>query len=456
MALVLFAFIYWQTAMQERAKIDGVIMREVQFLLRPQAGEVGRQLQMWLETDIHGMLYGAVFRPDGSREVGNLLAVPKGLVADGMPHDAIFGPIARDRNGGDPELVRGVATRLMDGRLLVIGFDTDELEELHDTIVRALSLSLVPMTLLSLGGGMLLTLRAQRRLGEVHVAVDRIMAGALQERLPVRSTSDELGKVSAAVNRMLDKIEYLVHELRGVGDAIAHDLRTPLTRVRIRLERSREEATTRGEFQAATDRAITSVDAALAVIGAVLRISEIEHGQRRAAFNPVELAGVLTDVAELYEPFAEERGIRLEVQATAGLVVSGDRDLLVEAIGNLVDNAVKFAPAASVVSIKLKSWGNKALVQVIDLGPGIPLEERDRVLQRFYRSEKSRTIEGSGLGLSIVTAVVALHGFEMKIEDARPGCMVEIVCPELLQDSPLITSLTSKSKMDHTNVPAAA
>ena len=449
MALALFAFIYWQTTVYEQARIDGVLLRETQLLTSRPASQVGQQLASWLEADVHEVLYGGVFTADGDHEIGNLLAIPRDLDADGVPHRAVFGPIGRDRDGDDPEVVRGVATRMADGRLLVIGFDMDELVEVNAIIVRALSLSLVPMTLLSVGGGMLLTLRAHRRIGDVHLAINRVMDGAFHERLPVHGSSDDLGKVSGAVNRMLDRIEYLVGELRGVGDGIAHDLRTPLSRLRTRLERSRDEALTRSDFQVAIDRAIASVDATLGIVSAVLRIGEIEHGRRRAAFSPVDLAGVLADVAELYQPIAEERAIQLNVQASISLVVSGDRDLLLEAIGNLVDNAVKFAPEASAVTLSLELCGKQALLGVVDRGQGIPSEERERVLQRFYRIEKSRTVEGSGLGLSLVAAVVALHGFEMLIRDAAPGCAVEITCPELLNRDILVPAATIEAEFSH-------
>ena len=329
----------------------------------------------------------------------------------------------------------GNGGRLGDGRLLVLGYDIDELDEVQDIVVRALSLGLAPAVLLSLAGGVVLARRGQRRIAAVHEAVGRIMQGQLRERLPVRGASDELDKVAAAVNGMLDRIEQLVEEIRGVGDSIAHDLRTPLTRVRTRLERSRDEARTREEFQAAADRAITSVDQALAVVSAVLRIGEIEHGKRRAAFGPVDLAGVLRDAAELYEPVAEEKDVALRVRLLPSdgpapdCDILGDRDLLLEAVGNLVDNAIKFTPAGTAVTLSLRGGPDGTRMSVADQGPGILPAERERVLQRFYRTEKSRTVEGSGLGLSLVAAVVTLHGFRLRIGAARPGCVVEVVCP---------------------------
>ncbi len=433
--LLLFAFIYWQTAGLEQGRIDGTVLAAIRRIAEG-PGETVPHLMAWLAEDLHGVRYGAVFGPDGNRLGGNILAMPAGLPADGQAHRAEVGPIDRDRDGDLPEVVRGVAERLPDGRLLALGYDIDELDEVQDVILRALGLGMAPAVLLSLAGGTLLARRGQRRIAAVHEAVERIMQGHLQERLPTRGAADELDKVAAAVTGMLDRIEQLVEEIRGVGDSIAHDLRTPLTRVRTRLERSRDEALTREEFQAAADRAIASVDQALAVVSAVLRIGEIEHGQRRAAFAPVELAGLLRDAAELYEPVAEEKRVALHLRIAAAGAVPGDRDLLLEAVGNLLDNAVKFTPAGTDVTLSLGGGADGACIRVADNGPGIPPSERKRVLQRFYRTEKSRTVEGSGLGLSLVAAIVSLHGFHLRIGGSETGCVVEIACSPVAMPDP--------------------
>ncbi len=178
------------------------------------------------------------------------------------------------------------------------------------------------------------------------------------------------------------------------------------------------------------------MDQALAVVSAVLRIGEIEHGRRRAAFGPVELAGVLQDAVELYEPVAEEKGITLQLRLAPCGPVPGDQDLLLEAVGNLLDNAIKFSPAGTEVTISLYEGPSGTQLRVADQGPGIPPAERAQVLQRFYRTEKSRTVEGNGLGLSLVSAVAALHGFRLLIEGGEKGCVVEIACPAVNARSP--------------------
>ena len=228
---------------------------------------------------------------------------------------------------------------------------------------------------------------------------------------------------------MLDKIEALVHEIAGVGDDIAHDIRTPLTRVRVGLERGRANSRTLEESNAVIDRAIRGLDQSLAIVTALLRIAEIEHNRRLAGFGEVALAELLHEVGDLYEPIAEEKGVTLTIDACDALTVRGDRDLLLEALANLVDNAVKFTPAGGQVEIALTHHDGEGIVRIRDTGPGVSKDERDVVVRRFYRSDRSRQTCGVGLGLSLVAAILKLHDFRFTIE-AGPGCVVEIAFPD--------------------------
>ncbi|MBV9653394.1 MAG: HAMP domain-containing protein [Acetobacteraceae bacterium] len=430
MAVVLFAFIYWQAASLERQHIDDVILRESAAIVASRPNDAAQALKDWLNADPHEVRYGGLFGPGGERLAGNLAVLPDALPEDGRPHESVFPTIEREHDPTDPEDVRAIASRLADGRLLVLGYDIDELEDVQDVIGRALALGLVLALLLSLLCGTLIAWRAQRRVASMHGAIGKVMRGALSERLPVRGSHDDLDRLAGAVNGMLRELERLVGDIRGVGDSIAHDLRTPLTRARARLERCRDEAQTVAAFQVSTDRAIASLDQALAVISAVLRIGEIEHGRRRAAFATVDLGALLRDAAELYEPLADEKNvsIRLDLQSEGHLVA--DRDLMLEAIGNLLDNAIKFTPAGSAVTLSLVRQHGSMLLRVADRGPGIAESERERAVQRFYRGEKSRTVPGSGLGLSLVAAVVRLHGLRLVIGGSGAGCVIEIVCPD--------------------------
>jgi PAS domain S-box-containing protein len=234
--------------------------------------------------------------------------------------------------------------------------------------------------------------------------------------------------ITAAVRAAL--LEEALQEAKVVGDNIAHDLRTPLTRARLRLERGREHAATLDELRAVADQAIAGLDQSLATITALLRITEIEHSRRREGFSEVQLAPVVREVGDLYEPIAEDKGVILLVEAPDGATVHGDRDLLFEAVTNLVDNALKFTPEDGRVELALLHLEGETVIRVSDTGPGIPEIEREAVTQRFYRSDKSRNIKGLGLGLSMVAAIIKLHSFRLRIS-AGPGCTAEIVCPEM-------------------------
>jgi signal transduction histidine kinase len=252
----------------------------------------------------------------------------------------------------------------------------------------------------------------------------------LRERLPTRGGDDPFDQLAVSVNQMLSEIETLIQEIAGIGDNIAHDLRTPLTRVRVRLERGRERAATVEELRAVADQAIAGLDQSLTIITALLRISEIEHSGRLAGFSDVLLAPLVREVGELYDPIAEDKGVSLRVEAADEMTVHGDRDLLFEAVANLVDNAVKFTPDGGRVELGLLRHGGENVIRVSDTGPGISENEREAVAKRFYRSDKSRGTAGLGLGLSLVAAIVKLHGFRFAIT-AGPGCTVEIACPQL-------------------------
>jgi signal transduction histidine kinase len=234
--------------------------------------------------------------------------------------------------------------------------------------------------------------------------------------------------ITAAVRAAL--LEEALQEAKVVGDNIAHDLRTPLTRVRLRLERGREHASTLEELRAVADQAIGGLDQSLTTITALLRITEIEHSRRREGFGKIQLAPLIREVGDLYDPIAEDKGVTLRVEAAAGATVHGDRDLLFEAVTNLVDNAVKFTPTGGRVELALLHYEGESVIQVRDTGPGISEIEREAVTQRFYRSDKSRDIKGLGLGLSMVAAIIKLHSFRLRIS-AGPGCTAEIVCPEM-------------------------
>jgi signal transduction histidine kinase len=315
----------------------------------------------------------------------------------------------------------------------MIGRNVDETGEISHVVGQALALGLLPAFCLCLLAGAWLSLRAQKRVEEVNQRVQRIIAGNLRERLPHRNVDEPFSRLAAIVNGMLDEMETMINALSGVGNDIAHDLRTPLTRARLTLERGRTNATTLEQLQEVADKAIAGIDQSLTIITALLRLAEIENSRRSAAFGDVVLHEMLREVCDVYEPIAEDKQIRLGVKIADKLQVRGDRDLLFEAVANLVDNAIKFTPEGGKVDIELLRGARETIVRVTDSGPGIGQQETEAVLRRFYRSDKIRNTPGVGLGLNLVSAIVKLHGFRLLINPG-PGGRVEIICPDSSQN----------------------
>jgi signal transduction histidine kinase len=255
------------------------------------------------------------------------------------------------------------------------------------------------------------------------------MRSGLGERIPLRGTDDEWDGLAENLNSMLDRIEELVETNRQVSDNIAHDLRTPLTRMRGRLERACNQELDVSRRQALVSDTIGELDVILTTFSSLLRISQIEARARTAGFRNIDLTAIIREVAELFEPAAEERGVRLKVDACEVVPAVGDRDLLFDAISNLVDNAIKHGGEHGEVGIAVSEGVDGPVLAITDRGPGIPIEERKQVLRRFYRLERSRNSPGNGLGLSLVAAVANLHGARLALTDNAPGLKVELHFP---------------------------
>ena len=301
------------------------------------------------------------------------------------------------------------------------------LVELRRVVLRALLLGLVPLAVLGLGAGTVLSLRIVRRLRTMHEAIGRIMRGNLSERLPGSGPKDDLDHLSDGLNRMLDEIERLLGEVKSVGDNIAHDLRTPLTRMRMRLESARAAERTPETVDALIESCLTDLDYSFGLVAALLRIAEIEAGRRKAGFRDVDLSEVAEEVGEIYAPVAAARDQALTVDAPPGVRFPADHDLLIEAVANLVDNAIKFTPPGGTISIAVTREIGGPVLRVIDSGPGVPPGERGLVLRRFYRGDKSRKVPGHGLGLNLVSAIAALHDSQLRIDDG-PGGVFTLAC----------------------------
>ena len=428
--IVLFGFIYWKIDDYLTARSDRVITVELDGIAGLSPERRLEAIDEKLRQDPRGVQVAAIFAADGHRIAGNLESLPPHLRIDAPAQGTDV--VRTDRNSREHQVIRAIGRRMRNGDVLILGRNVDEAGEISHVVGQALALGLLPGFCLCLLAGAWLSVRAQKRVEEVNQRVQRIIAGDLRERLPHRNVDEPFSKLAVIVNGMLDEMETMIHALAGVGNDIAHDLRTPLTRARLTLERGRTNAATLEQLQAVADKAIAGIDQSLTIITALLRLAEIENSRRSSGFGEVALHEMLREVCDIYEPIAENKNIALQVAVRHRRSVRGDQDLLIEAVANLVDNAIKFTPEGGQVTIELLQENNETIVRVTDTGCGISEQERETVLRRFYRSDKIRNTPGVGLGLSLVAAIVKLHGFRLAIHSGAGG-RVEIVCPDSQQ-----------------------
>jgi signal transduction histidine kinase len=283
--------------------------------------------------------------------------------------------------------------------------------------------------LLALGGGSVLSRGLRKRMESINRISREIMRGSLSRRIPAGGSGDDLDQLIGNLNAMLDRIEVLMEDMRRMTHNIAHDLRTPLTRLRVRLEALHAEPLEADRRRVLAEEALAEADRLLATFNALLRIAEIDSGKRRAGFRDLSLGEILTDVVELYEPLAEEKAQRIALDCRDHDKVRGDRDLLFQAFANVLDNAVKYAPEHGRIHIATASPEGRIEVRISDDGPGVPPEAREAVLERFVRLDDSRSQPGSGLGLSLVAAVARLHDASVRLLDNEPGLAVVLSFP---------------------------
>ena len=327
-------------------------------------------------------------------------------------------------------LARAIAKRLPSGQILVIGRDFTQLAEIKAIILNALIVSGAVIIAIGLLSGFALSIRPLRRVNAIRETSRRIVQGDLSLRVPISTRQDELDMLAAIVNLMLEEIERLLTEVKSVTDTLAHDLRTPLTRLRLLLYRTQQQSAPDHPQHEMLDKALTETDALLGRFRALMRISESEIRQRKAGFRTVDLRDVLTQIAELFDALAEDKSVQLEVVCEPADAIQADPDLLFEGVSNLVDNAIKFTPPGGKVMVKLSQPAAVPRIDVIDTGCGIDLGERDALLQRFYRGERRHEKEWYGLGLSIVAAVIRLHGFSLRFQDSATGTHVTVLCSQ--------------------------
>jgi signal transduction histidine kinase len=419
--LVLFGFVYWRTAGYLHGEVDVWLKREMAARVASGEAALRQAVEDHLRLDPAGRRPFVLFDAEGHWLAGNPATLPAPLRRWDRPFNFTL--------PGDnaPEPFRGIVHRLASGDVFLVAQDMRDIHEFRDLLFGAMASGAALVLVIGLAGAGVIGAGAVSRIDRVTRAIERIVGGDLSERLPGGGTGGDLARLVLVVNRMLDQIERLMREVKGVTEDIAHDLRTPLTRLLAGLERTQRRATTADAYGGAIDEAIAETKGILATFSALLRVAEIEGGARRAGFTVLDLNTVAADVAEFYEPVAEGKGISLSLEpAGTPAEIPGDPSLLFEAIGNLVDNAIKFTPPGGRVAMRTLAGGGRVGVEVSDTGPGIAETERAAVLRRFYRAEKSRHEQGSGLGLSLVAAVARLHGLQLAIEDEMPGCRVTL------------------------------
>lgn len=420
--LALFGYIYWQTTLYLRAEADAALHRQADNRSRLSNVDRLQEILVHSRQDTDQRTPHSLFDAEGNHLAGAVKSLPEAKAFD-RPEDYNWHK-GEDRH----RPIRFMLHRLDDGNILMVAQDAHDIHEFNELLVRAMISGGVLLLLVGLVGSIALGYFARRRLDALSHSISEIVKGDLSRRLPTRGNNDDVDRIAIVVNGMLDELERLMSEVKGVCDDIAHDLRTPLTRLMAGLERAQRRGVTADDYARTIDAALSEAGALLSTFRALLRISEIEDSARRSHFAPVDLNLVAADAAELFEPLAEERGISLGyVPSPNTPIISGDAQLLFDATCNLLDNAIKFSPDQGQVHLTISDGAEGISLRVCDNGPGIAEAEREAVLRRLYRAEAGRHTPGNGLGLSMVAAVARLHDMSLRIGDAQPGCLVELL-----------------------------
>ncbi len=326
---------------------------------------------------------------------------------------------------GEPKAVMAFAEALPGGVVVAVGDDVRRIRQAEAAVLQAFAWGVSATILLGIGGGIWLSQLFLYRVDAISRTAEAIIDGDLTQRIPLRNTGDDLDRLAETLNRMLDRMDKLLESVRQASNNIAHDLRTPLTRLGQRLEEARTQSPS-ADHQRTLDAARAEVEALLGTFAALLRIADVEAGAQRSAFNRVDLSAIAATVAEAFTPSAEDEGHTLIAEVAPGIAVRGDRELLTQMLVNLVENALRHTPPGTQVRLSLGSEGGHATLVVEDNGPGVPEAEHEFILRRFYRLDHSRSTPGSGLGLSLVAAVADLHTAALRFSDARPGLRVSV------------------------------
>ena len=426
--LALLVLVYWSAAGYMTRQMEAVIEAEVQGLaeryrsagLRGLRDLVAERLARNPASSSIYLLADPAFRVIA----GNLTGWPKAARSTERWIEFRLHPAGDDPAGPEWHRARARHFELPRGYHLLVGRNLRDLDEMRAAVVRAVAWGVGVTVVLAVAGAWWMRRSVAARIESINRTSRRIMEGELSERIEGHGSGDEFDELVANLNAMLERIETLMDDVRRVSDNVAHDLRTPLGRLRTRLERLRD-ASGGGASAALAEAALAEADRMLATFNALLRIARIETGGRRHAFRRVDLAAIGADVADLYAPLAEARGIAFRHSGIEA-PVDADPDLLFQSLANLLDNAIKYTPEGGAVTLQVTSDDDSVTVVVADTGPGVPPGEREAVLRRFYRLEPARGAPGSGLGLSLVAAVARLHEATLTLGDNAPGLQVRL------------------------------
>ncbi|WP_324975005.1 HAMP domain-containing sensor histidine kinase [Methyloceanibacter sp.] len=436
-AAVAIFYLYWNTTVMLSRQLNQTIDAELTGLAEQyRAGGLEQLVRTVADrSGTPGNSLYLVADSEGRRVAGNLSAVSQDLWNSLGPVEFVY---SRPAPGGtEKRLAFANVFRLPGGYRLIVGRDIDDRREFARMTRQAMLWGLFVMVLFGIGGGYWVSRKLLQRIDAVAETTRTIMQGDLSGRLPVNGSGDELDRLSESLNLMLARIEQLMAGLREVSDNIAHDLKTPLNRLRNRVEAALREPYEETAYREALERTIEEADGLIKTFNALLSIARLEAGAGGENRERLDVSALLLDVAELYEPVAEERGLTLKAETGAPIYINADRQLLGQAIANLIDNAIKYGSPERVrgngakpeVTVGTRATNGMAEIIVTDRGPGVPEAERERVLGRFVRLEASRSEPGSGLGLSLVAAVARLHGGSVRLEDNEPGLRVVLALP---------------------------
>jgi len=431
---IAIAYIYWNTSGLIARQLDGVIQAEIQGLAEQyRSGGMPRLAETVAERSrTPGESLYLVTDRSGRYIAGNLRTVSPDLWNALGQTEFVYG---RGADGvTQKRLALANVFRLPGGYRLIVGRDIEDRREFERVVRSAVLWGFGLMGVIGLGGGLLVSRNLLARIDAVTATSQTIMSGDLSERIPVTGVDDEIDRLSENLNAMLERIEQLMTGLREVSDNIAHDLKTPLNRLRNRVEGALRAKGSEADYRGVLERTIEEADELIKTFNALLAIARLEAGTAGERLEETDLVALVRDVVELYEPLAEDSGTALETRLVKRARLAADRQLLGQALANLIDNAIKYGRAkgddrAAPVAIGLRKRDGAFEISVADRGPGIPAQDRTRVIERFVRLETSRSRPGSGLGLSLAAAVAKLHGGAIRLEDNKPGLRVVISLP---------------------------